>query len=48
MQANAKQYPEVELLLSFAFPHPRYCPKIIGHIPKNKKKEKVCLLYEVT
>ena len=23
--------------------HPRYHPKIIGHILKNKKKEKVCL-----
>ena len=30
-------------MLSFAFLHPRYCPKIIGHIPKNKKKVKVCL-----
>ena len=34
MQANVKEYRDLR---------PRYLPKIIGHIPKNKKKEKVYL-----
>ena len=39
-QANAKQYPEAELLLfeNLHILHPRYHPEIIGHILKNKQK----------
>ena len=42
MQTNAKQYPEVEFTILHIL-YPRYRQKIVGHIPKNKKKEKVCL-----
>ena len=44
--ANAKQQPEAELLLLkiIHIPHPRYHPKTIGHILKNKQKnECVCI-----
>ena len=38
-QANAKQHPRVETYIL----HPRYHPKIIVHILKNKQKKKyVC------
>ena len=39
-QANPKQHPEAELLLfeNIHILHPRYHPKIIGHILKNKQK----------
>ena len=38
-QAKVKQHPEAELLLlDNCFLHPRYHPKIIGHILKNVQK----------
>ena len=48
-QANAKQYPEAELLLfeNLHILHPRYHPKIIGHILKNKKKYQFVFLDEI-
>ena len=45
-QANAKQHSEAELLLfeTIHILHPHYHPKIIGHILKNKQKNKhVCI-----
>ena len=41
-QANFKQHPQAELLLFENYLHslhPRYHPKIIGHILKNKQKK---------
>ena len=34
-KANAKQHPEAELLKIIYILHPRYHPKIVGHILKN-------------
>ena len=48
-QVNAKQHTEAELLLfAISFVHPRYLPKIIGHILKNKHKNKYACIHEIT
>ena len=41
-QANANQHPKAELFFWKLFIlHPRYHPKIIGHILKNEQKNSV-------
>ena len=46
-QANSEQHPEAELLPFLKIIHilhPRYHPKIIGYVLKNKEKKKcVCI-----
>ena len=44
-QTNAKQHPKATLchLKIIHILHPRYHPKIIGHILKNSKRTSVCL-----
>ena len=53
-QANAKQHPEAELLLfEFCYLkiihifHQRYHPKVVGHILKNKQKNKCVCIHEI-
>ena len=47
-QANARQHPEVELYLKIIhILHPYYHLKIIGHILKNKQKNKCFYIHEI-
>ena len=48
-QANAKQHPEIELLLFENYSHSssRYHPKIIEQILKNKQKNKCVCFHEI-
>ena len=48
-QVNAKQHPEAEFLLFAKYSHSSstYCPKIKGHIQKNKQKNKCVCFHEI-
>ena len=48
-QANAKQHPEAELLLFKSYWHSSFTlsSKIIGHILKNKQKNKCVWINEI-
>ena len=46
MQPNAKQHPEAELLLIHIL-HSHYYLKIIGHVLKNKQKNKCVCIHEI-
>ena len=48
-QANAKQHPEAEpsYLKIIQILHPRYHPKLIGHILRNKQTSKCVCIHEL-
>ena len=46
-QANAKQHPETELFKIIHILHQCYQPRIIGHILKNKQKDKFVCIHKI-
>ena len=46
IQANAKQHPEAELVPFENYSH--YHSKIIGHVLKNKEKDKYVCIHKIT
>ena len=49
IQANAKQHPEADCHLKIIhILHPRYHPKMVGQVLKNKKKDKCVCIHKIT